>query len=163
MTTATQRTTNQQKLSTLDVLWAFYQSQPPQVRKAFLIRLESQKDLESHQAIWQHDLKEIASLKDNWDGNGAPRINKEAIQFARRLMKSLEIETANNVRLFPTPLGAVLLKLETDKGRLKCEMGDSLMSYFIKTSNGDTKHHSFEEINKETLAELKSSLENLVL
>lgn len=90
-------------------------------------------------------------------------LNKEAIQFVRRLMKSLGSETASNVRLFPTPLGAVLLKLETDKGRLKCEMGDSLMSYFIKTSNGDTKHHSFEEINKETLSELKSSLESLVL
>ena len=65
--------------------------------------------------------------------------------------------------LIRKPFSLFLLKLETDKGRLKCEMGDSLMSYFIKTSNGDTKHHSFEEINKETLSELKSSLESLVL
>ena len=49
-----------------------------------------------------------------------------------------------------------MLKFETEKGRIKCEIGDELLSYFVKQPNAGTEHHSFEKICQETLAMLKS-------
>ena len=92
---------------------------------------------------WQKDLDEISALTDNWDEEGASRIDRTAILNASRVVSSLEKTVAKGIRLYPTPLGAVMLKLETDKGRLKGEIGDQLMSYFVKRSNMAPEYHSF--------------------
>ena len=54
-----------------------------------------------------------------------------------------------------------MLRIETEKGRIKCEFGDKQMSYFVKRKNQDTEHHSFEDINSETLSVLKSNIESI--
>ena len=55
---------------------------------------------------------------------------------------------------YPTHLGAVMVKLEAAKGRLKGEIGDIEMSYFVKRQGMATEHHSFEVVNKENLSSL---------
>jgi hypothetical protein len=85
-----------------------------------------------------------------------------AILNANRIVSSLEKTVAKGVRLYPTPLGAVMLKLETQKGRLKGEIGDQLISYFVKRPNMAPEHHSFEEINTNNLDLLKSNLTSLI-
>ena len=47
-----------------------------------------------------------------------------------------------------------MVKLETAKGRLKGEIGDIEMSYFVKRQGMATEHHSFEVVNKENLSSL---------
>ena len=111
---------------------------------------------------WQRDIDAISALTDNWDEEGARRIDRMAILNANRIVSSLEKNVAKGVRLYPTPLGAVMLKLETQKGRLKGEVGDQLISYFLKRPNMAPEHHSFEEINSNNLDLLKSNLTSLI-
>ena len=152
-------------VSTLDVLWAFYLSQPKQVKKAFRARLKDQDKAENEKmdrfAQWQIDLKEIRSLKVGWDGENAPRINRDAISHVDSFVKTLADSVSHNIRLFPTYLGGVMLRIETEKGRIKCELGDKQMSYFVKRKGQDTEHHSFEDINSETMSVLKSNIESI--
>ena len=151
--------------STLDVLWTFYLSQPQQVKKAFRARLENQDKVENEKTDqlvqWQVDLKEIRSLKVGWDKENAPRINRIAISHVDSFVKTLADAIAQNVRLFPTYLGGVMLRIETEKGRIKCEFGDKQMSYFVKRKAQNTEHHSFEDINSETMSVLKSNIESI--
>ncbi|MBQ3619089.1 MAG: hypothetical protein II939_13125 [Bacteroidales bacterium] len=154
-----------QRVSTLDVLWAFYQSQPKQVKSAFRNLLATQ-DAEQQKtktpaAQWQTDLKEIRQLKKGWDGENAPCINKTAIANVNKFANTLNPATAKLIRLYPTYMGAVMLKMETNKGRIKCEIGDTQLSYFIKRPDQETEHHSFENINKETFLTLRSHLESI--
>ncbi len=152
-------------VSTLDVLWAFYLSQPKQVKKAFRARLENQDKAENEKmgqsAQWKVDLKEIRSLKVGWDDENAPRINRDAISHVDSFVKTLADAVSQNIRLFPTYLGGVMLRIETGKGRIKCEFGDKQLSYFVKRKGRDTEHHSFEDINSETISVLKSNIESI--
>jgi hypothetical protein len=147
-------------------LWAFYLSQPKQIRKAFRNRLESEDKSDGRKRTvmqWRNDLKEIRSLKENWDEEQAPPINSQVIAHVTAFVLSLDKHIANGVRLFPTRLGAVMLKFETEHGRIKCEIGDKQMSYFVKRPNCQTEHHSFVDINSDTLSVLKSNLEKIAL
>ena len=165
MATTIRNTMSLNGVSRLDVLWAFYLSQPRQVKKAFRARLENQDKAENEKtnqfAQWQVDLKGIRSLKDGWDDENAPRINREAISHVDSFVKTLVGAISHNIRLFPTYLGGVMLRIETEKGRIKCEFGDKQMSYFVKRKDQETEHHSFEDINSETLFVLKSNIESI--
>ena len=112
-------------------------------------------------AQWQVDLKDIRSLKVGWDDENAPRINRNAISHVESFVKTLPDANSNNIRLFPTYLGGVMLRIETGRGRIKCEFGDKQMSYFVKRKDQETEHHSFEDINSETLSVLKSNIESI--
>lgn len=159
MATVTQTLTTP---STLDILWAFYQSQPKRVRQAFRKRIEHMDEDLKLEEQWQQDLRYIKGLKENWDYEGAPCINRQAISQTSKLIRQTSKQVANSVRLYPTPLGGILLKLETKKGRIKCEIGDELMSYFVKRPGLPTEHHSYETTDKENLKTLKAHLENLL-
>ena len=165
MATTMHNTMSPKGVSTLDVLWAFYLSQPKQVKKAFRARLEDQDKAENEKADqfaqWQVDLKEIRSLKVGWDNDNAPRINREAVSHVDSFVKTLVGAVSHNIRLFPTYLGGVMLRIETEKGRIKCEFGDKQMSYFVKRKDQDTEHHSFEDINSQTMSVLKSIIESI--
>ncbi|MBQ1697766.1 MAG: hypothetical protein II075_07765 [Bacteroidales bacterium] len=163
MATAVKNTITGQRVSTLDVLWAFYQSQPKKIKIAFRNMLETQDNTKKQNKLsqWQIDLKEIRSLKAGWD-EGAPQINKIAIANVNKFAESLSQSVAEQIRLYPTQLGAVMLKLETPKGRIKCEIGDVKMSYFVKRQGFETEHHSFEDINDETLSTLNIKLESII-
>ena len=165
MATRMHNTMSLKGVSTLDVLWAFYLSQPKQVKKAFRARLENQDKAESEKtdpfAQWQVDLRGIRSLKAGWDDENAPRINREAISHVESFVKTLADAVSHNIRLFPTYLGGVMLKIETEKGRIKCEFGDKQISYFVKRKDRDTEHHSFEDINSDTMSALKSNIESI--
>jgi hypothetical protein len=161
-----QQAITRQRISTLDVLWAFYQSQPKKVKKAFRCMLESQDKAEQKNSTkptkqWQIDIKEIKKLKVGWDGVEAPSINKKAIENVSDFVLTLEDDIANLIRLFPTYLGAVMLTFETENGRIKCEIGDRRMSYFVKRPNHQTEHFSFLDITAETLSELKANLKSI--
>ena len=111
---------------------------------------------------WQKDLDEISALTDNWDEEGASRIDRTAILNASRIVSSLDKTVAKEVRLYPTPLGAVMLKLETDKGRLKGEIGNQLISYFVTRPSMSPEYHSFEEVTPNHFDLLKSNLASLI-
>lgn len=163
MATAVQNTITRQRVSTLDVLWAFYQSQPKKIKIAFRNMLDAQDDTKTktQNAQWKTDLKEIRSLKAGWD-EGAPQIDKTAITNVNKFAESLCQAIATKIRLYPTLLGAVMLKLETQKGRIKCEFGGKQMSYFVKRQGFETEHHSFEDINDDTLSALNVKLESII-
>ena len=161
MATMINTNSRRKRPSTLDVLWALYQSQPKRVRRAFLERVEDHQDMEEFQQ-WETDLREIRSLKDNWDGDGASHIDRVAIRNTNQLLTSINDTIACRIRLYPTPMGAVLIKLETKNGRLKCEVGGELMSYFVKRDGQATEHHSFEAIDENNISTLKQNMQSLL-
>ena len=161
MATMINTNSRRKRPSTLDVLWALYQSQPKRVRRAFLERVEDHQDMEEFQQ-WETDLRGIRSLKDNWDGDGASHIDRTAIRHTSQLLTSLNGIIASRIRLYPTPMGAVLMKLETKNGRLKCEVGSELMSYFVKRDGKATEHHSFETIDETNITTLKQNMQSLL-
>lgn len=143
------------------MLWAFYQSQPKSVRKAFRVRMDTEEK-SADMLPWQRDLKKIKALKDNWDEEGAPKINRDAIRYVQQIMRLVVGQVAALIRLFPTHLGAVMITLETKKGRVKGEIGDTSMSYFVKRPDQPTEHHSFEGLTREHLSQLAGCMESLV-
>ena len=159
MATTVRNNAGGQGLAAVDALWTLYLSQPQRVKKAFRMRIES---LEKHEDLWLRDLKEIQSLKQNWDNAGAPIINRGAISATKKHMSLIDSDVSKQVRLLPTPMGAIMLQLETGKGRLKCEVGNDTMSYFVKKSGFATEHHSYEELTDENIVILKNHLKSLL-
>lgn len=109
-------------------------------------------------------LDEIALLEDDWDGEGAKSVNEKAIDNVRHLIDNMPQSILfANLKLFPSELGAVSMKLESSKGKLRAEIGDSIFSYYVRrTGIKNAEHHSFEEWNDSSIANLVSSLSGLV-
>lgn len=128
---------------------------------AFRTRMESE-DKDTAPLLWERDLEKIRALKDDWDEEGARSISREAIRNTGWLMKMLRGDVSSAVRLYPTPLGAVMIALDTPAGRIKGEMGDKEFSYFVKRAGQPTEHHSFVQVGKEELGELADKMRSLV-
>lgn len=109
-------------------------------------------------------LDEIALLEDDWDGEGAKSVNEKAIDNVRHLIGNMpQSILLAKLKLFPSELGAVSMKLESSKGKLRAEIGDSIFSYYVRrTGARNAEHHSFEEWNDSNIAYLVSSLSDLV-
>lgn len=116
------------------------------------------RDLRS---LWQRDIDRMRNLSANWDADGAEPVNGIAISNTERFVRQLEAVVAAQIRLFPNAFGAVNMQLETERGRVRCEMGEDMMSYFVKRKGEATEYHSFETIDEEALIVLKQSLMSL--
>ncbi len=130
------------------------------MKKAFRIRMETE-DKTADSLPWQKDLRKIQNLKDNWDNEGACAINRLAIKNVQHLMKTVNINVASSLCLHPTPLGAVGIMFETKQGRIKGEVGDVALSYFVKRPDAQTEYYSFEPANEETFVVLARKLESI--
>lgn len=150
----------QRRIDTLDVLWAFYSSQPKTVRKAFRTRIENE-DKDTVLSQWERDLHEIKALKDDWDEEGARSVGQGVIKNIERLMTMLGEGVSSAVRLYPTPLGAVMVSLDTAVGRIKGEVGDKEFSYFVKRPGMPTEYHSFLPVGKEEFGEFVDKMKSL--
>lgn len=108
-------------------------------------------------------LQKIAELEDDWDCEDAPAINPSAINHCRQLMEMLPQDVlASDLHIFPVETGAVGLKLQTEKGMLRMEMGGDLMSYFLRKNGEKTIYHSFETWTEENYRSVISSLSQIV-
>lgn len=108
-------------------------------------------------------LQEIAGLEEDWDYEDAPAIAPAAIEHCRQLITLLPQDVLNSdINIYPVETGAVGVKLQTDKGMLRMEMGSELMSYFLRMNGEDTVYHSFEPWTEETCSNLISSFSQIV-
>ena len=109
-------------------------------------------------------LEKLSTLEDDWDGEGAKAVNKQAIENVRHLIEMLpQSVLLADFRLFPSELGAVSIKLKTDKGAVRSEIGDSVFSYYVRRNDTKkTEHHSFEDWSESNISMFVSSLSNLV-
>ncbi|MCQ2251183.1 MAG: hypothetical protein MJZ66_08745 [Bacteroidales bacterium] len=108
-------------------------------------------------------IEEMESLEEDWNDEGAPAINAIAIENARYLVNHLSNPVLeSNLKLFPTETGAVSFKLANNKGTLRLELGDGLMSYYVSLSDKEAEHHSFEAWNTENIHTLIESFNKLV-
>lgn len=112
---------------------------------------------------YETTLQEIAELEEDWDYEDAPAIAPGAIDHCRQLIAMLPQTVLNSdMRIYPVETGAVGVKLQTDKGMLRMEMGGELMSYFLRKNGEDTVYHSFEAWTEENSRNLISSFSQIV-
>ena len=71
------------KVSTLDILWAFYQSQSKRVRKKFLERVEAQKKAERHEA-------QMRAYEANLSSEERERLHQMASDIRKRTVEVQE-------------------------------------------------------------------------
>lgn len=106
-------TIGHQGVSTLDVLWVFYLSQPKQIKKAFRDRLETQDETERQKkaqlAQWQTDLKNIRMLKSGWDNENAPCVAERLAKNPSLCFPAIASKALKGVGCLPmTDLGQIL-------------------------------------------------------
>lgn len=108
-------------------------------------------------------LQEIAALEEGWDYEDAPVIAPAAIDHCRQLLTMLPQAVINSdIRIYPVETGAIGVKLQTDSGMLRLEIGSELMSYFLRRNGEDTVYHSFEMCTEENYSNLISSFSQIV-
>lgn len=112
---------------------------------------------------YETTLQEIAELEEDWDYEDAPAIAPAAIDHCRQLIAMLPQNVlSSDIHIYPVETGAVGVKLQTDKGMLRMEMGGELMSYFLRKNGEDTVYHSFEAWTEENYSNLVSSFSQIV-
>lgn len=86
-------------------------------------------------------LDEISSLKDNWNGNGAPSIPPALIKKTRALLKSLTMQP----ELFPTALETIQLEFDNpNHDHMEIEIGLSDQAEVFVAPYNDSEY--FETI-----------------
>lgn len=69
-----------------------------------------------------YKLNQIASLKDNWNGNGAKAFSADLVSKTNKIISSLVLAP----ELFPTACGTIQLEYDRgDGGHLEIEIGES--------------------------------------
>lgn len=112
---------------------------------------------------YEATLQEIADLEEGWDYEDAPVIVPDAIDHCRQLIALLPQSVLNSdIHIYPVETGAVGVKLQTEKGMLRMEMGGELMSYFLRKNGENTIYHSFEAWTEENYSNLISSFSQIV-
>lgn len=112
---------------------------------------------------YTEQLESFRLLEADWDGEGAAAVDERAISHGLELVNRLPHEVLNaNLEWFPTELGAVSLRLATARGKLRAEIGDTNLSYFLKPAGEDSERHSFEPWEEQYINQLVDSLRKLV-
>lgn len=108
-------------------------------------------------------LSYLTRLEANWDGYGAEPVHLQAIQHVTYLLNKLPDLQRMSIEIMPTHHGAILLKSQTFSGNLlKCEIGDTQMSYFIRKKGYKTRYFSFVDWNEENCKSLVQAIKELV-
>lgn len=124
---------------------------------------EYQSYFEDDYSQHMKQLRDFSYLPNNWDGYGAEPVNKKAIQNVESLLGRLPGLLQMSIDVQPTHHGAILLKSQTFSGNLlKCEIGDTQVSYFIRKQDEGTRYFSFVDWNDKTCDAIIKAIENLL-
>lgn len=156
-------TLNKQLVAFWDMLQTIDESVQRGIFDKLQVKYKKDKKVSSVASKFLSRIDELESLEEDWNDDGAPAINAIAIENARYLVKHLSNSVLElDLKLFPTETGAVSFKLSNNKGTLRLELGDGLMSYYIRLSDKEAEHHSFEAWNTENIHTLIESFNKLV-
>ena len=105
-------------------------------------------------------LRWIRSLKDDWDGYGAPAITERSIRHLKKVIYELPVKIMIDTEIYPTEYGGVQFLTKFDDGtRISADFGDETFSYYVDRSGQETLFFDFlpcEKSNYDKLiAELK--------
>lgn len=111
-------------------------------------------------------VREIATLKEGWDGFGATAISDQVIKNTFRLLDTIynELSDINIVPddLTPTPYGSIEIDIETKKGLVSVEIGKRKLGFFTKYINDEDFESEGEETDFKSIpSSLQRALENL--
>lgn len=105
-------------------------------------------------------IERIGLLRDNWDGYGSEKPNREAIMNARHLIETLDRETLKSLAsdaIYPSSYGSVILDFETERGLVSVEIGDKTMGFFTDFIDGN--NYAAEDISTDFVS-VPTSLES---
>lgn len=127
--------------------------------------LSNMVKLDSENSIRITNLKnqilEFSKLEDDWDGYGASKINRKAIDNSIFIVERMFNVDFDNVDFMPSHNGAVIFKLKINNNVVSGEIGDVSMSYFVRISGKETEYHNFEPINKNSVNILIQKMEGI--
>lgn len=126
---------------------------------ANMIKLDSDKK-ESLVRL-KKEINDFEKLEINWDGYGAAVVNKIAINNSMSLVDKLLNVDLSKIEFMPSHNGAVLFKLKTNNGVVSGEIGDSIISYFVRIKGKETEYHNFEKFVNTNIDLLVSKMEGI--
>ena len=109
-------------------------------------------------------LEQVASLTDNWDGNGAKAFDKQLIARVKDLIGALDVQP----EIFPLSYGSIQMEYEKEDGSyLEIEINlNDIWDVFELNENGEKSLFSIaadaEAINKVAKDFMQSSKENTI-
>lgn len=105
--------------TSLDALWALFKNQPQSIRHAFTRRLLKdhseieeaiQSNISEQQAKALKRLKELELLPDNWDEEGAVKIDSDVINHAVDIVYACNDQVLSSWNIFPEANGTLLFQ-----------------------------------------------------
>lgn len=90
-----------------------------------------------------HTLDEIAQLRANWDGYGAPALDRATVGNARAALK-LFLSRGLVPEITPTSNGTITFEWEGDDAEAYFEVGQSTFSMYVKPFRGVTSYFDDE-------------------
>lgn len=85
-------------------------------------------------------LDRLATLQDNWDGDGAVSPNPNALKNCRKLVSLLDedqLKALPQSNVYASSYGSVVLDFETHRGLVSVEVGDDTMGFYTDFIDGD--------------------------
>lgn len=108
----------------------------------------------------EYALSMMSQLAPDWDGYGAPAINKDAIGRASMVLAMLRDTVVINLQVSPTEFGAVQLTFKNVMSKRECvaEFGRTAMSYYVLENGKEPEFHSFLPYTKTVIDKYINSL-----
>lgn len=124
----------------------------------------SERIIREHNAeirkTWNNELDEIASLGEDWDGEGSAAVQPEAVDFIKsRILGSNDFSLDKLSEMYPTPFGSICLEWTVRDGYVNAEIASTGMAFFHKAANEAKPFvRRFAEYSDDLINSLKSHL-----
>ena len=102
------------------------------------------------------ELQQMSTLPEDWDGYNAAPVNKQAIYNCQQLLNGIYCSHPLSMEVLPTNAGAVMIRYKVGDTLLRGEIGESMVSYFVRRKGKETEYHNFESWNEDTIQSLRT-------
>ena len=109
----------------------------------------------------EDNMQQIATLPEDWDGYSAKPASKQAIDNCRQLLCGAYCSHPLAMEVLPTNAGAVMFRYKVGKTLLRGEIGDTMVSFFLRSDGKQTEYHNFEPWNEQTIQYLRTVISKI--
>lgn len=100
-------------------------------------------------------IQEVAVLKPNWDGYGAPALDRASIETAIRISEALQdVFEVHPPHVVPVPTGDVQFEWDREGKSLEIEIEDGDTIYFLKWLPSGMESERFPATDTDKIREL---------
>ena len=108
---------------------------------------------------WLNELDEIATLEEDWDGEGASAVQSGAVENCRLIINNTLKAIKKLEEIYPTPFGSLCMEWTLTNGYLNAEVSMNGIGFFRKYTNGQSNiNFEFAPLEDKVMTELSHLL-----